>query len=184
MCQKMDNKGFTLIELLVVMAMMAIVMTTAFYYIGNKSDRAVLKKEARDLASYLKLARVSAVRDTHAWAIQFDTVNRRYQVFRNSGEPFGSESWTEGNEDVYMTVTLPDSVSFVSGAGMRTGATVLPADGISYSANRVVFNPNGTSESGTVYLSIGTNETYAVSSLSTTGRIKIWKNLDGTWTDR
>jgi Tfp pilus assembly protein FimT len=144
---------------------------------------AQLKSDARDIVSNMQLARVNAIRDTRPWAIQFDTDNQRYLIYSNSGEEWKSEDWTDGDETVFRNVMLNRRVNFGTNKGARPGGT-MPANGsITYSANRVVFNPNGTSESGTVYLTIGSGETIAISSLSTTGRIKVWENFGNAWNE-
>ncbi len=179
----LNNKGFTLLETLIVVSIMALTMSVAYFMMGGRGVRARLKSESRDIAGYMKLARTGAIRDGRPWAIEFDVANRRYLIFDNSGESSGSEDWLDGDETLYRRVELPEHVHYGSGQGMRPGGTSLPGDGVSFSANRVVFNPNGTSESGTVYLSDVVGETFAVSSLATTGRVKIWTNYGAGWMD-
>jgi type II secretion system protein H len=175
--------GVTLIELIIVIAIIGIILGIAITTIGNRSPVAQLKSDARDIVSNMQLARVNAIRDTRPWAIQFDTDNQRYLIYSNSGEEWKSEDWTDGDENVFRNVMLNRRVNFGTNKGARPGGT-MPANGsITYSANRVVFNPNGTSESGTVYLTIGSGETIAISSLSTTGRIKVWENFGNAWNE-
>jgi type II secretion system protein H len=175
--------GVTLIELIIVIAIIGIILGIAITTIGNRSPVAQLKSDARDIVSNMQLARVNAIRDTRPWAIQFDTDNQRYLIYSNSGEEWKSEDWTDGDETVFRNVMLNRRVNFGTNKGARPGGT-MPANGsITYSANRVVFNPNGTSESGTVYLTIGSGETIAISSLSTTGRIKVWENFGNAWNE-
>ncbi|EAT14245.1 GspH/FimT family pseudopilin [Desulfuromonas acetoxidans] len=178
---KEDQKGFTLLEVVVVIAMLTILTAIAGFYLVGRAQRASLKKDANDIAHYMVLAKTGAIRDTTVWAIQFDPAGRQYVVLSNSGEDAGSEDWTDGDEVVYQRVRLSAKINFGSGKGLRPGATVLPIDGVSFSADRVVFNPNGTSESGTVYLKNDENETFAMSSLATTGRVKVWKNYGSGW---
>jgi type II secretion system protein H len=175
--------GVTLIELIIVIAIIGIILGIAITTVGNRSPVAQLKSDARDIVSNMQLARVNAIRDTRPWAIQFDTDNQRYLIYSNSGEEWKSEDWTDGDETVFRNVMLNRRVNFGTNKGARPGGT-MPANGsITYSANRVVFNPNGTSESGTVYLTIGSGETIAISSLSTTGRIKVWENFGNAWNE-
>ncbi len=183
MIDKLNNKGFTLIESLIVISIMAITLSMAYFMMGGKDARAQLKSNARDIASHMKLARTGAIRDSRPWAIQFDPANGRYLIYKDSGETVGSENWSDGDEIVYRTVDLNSRVSYGTDQGMRPGGTSLPGDGISFSADRVVFNRNGTSESGTVYLKSDAGDTFAISSLSTTGRVKIWRNYGGGWSN-
>ena len=183
MFKQPSNKGVTLLETLIVLCLMSILAGAAYFMMGGRGARARLKSESRDIASYMKLARAGAIRDSRPWAIQFDVANRRYLIFNDSGEQVGSENWSDGDETIYRTIDLSGQVSFGSGQGMRPGGSSLPDDGVSFSGNRVMFNPNGTSESGTVYLSNAGGDTLAVGSLATTGRIKIWFNFGSGWVD-
>lgn len=179
----LGNKGFTLLEVLIVLSLTIIMLGTAYYYMGNRGAKAQLKSDARDLASNFNLARVGAIRDSRPWAVSFDTANRRYLLYSDSGEAAGSESWNDGNETVFRTVQLSTLVFYGSQSGMRPGATSLPASGVSFTSNRVVFNPNGTSQMGTVYVTVPDGATMAVGTQSTTGLVRIWTNLSGTWSN-
>jgi len=180
-----NSKGFTLIEVVVVMVIIGILVAIMATTMGNRGPRLRLKTNARNLISNMQLARVSAIRDSLPWAIQFDTVNQSYVLYSSSGEPFGTTpDWSDGDEVIYRTVRLGKGVFMGTSQGIRPGATSpAPADGVSYSANRVVFNPNGTSESGTAYFTIASGDTFAVSSLSTTGRVKAWRNYGSGWVE-
>lgn len=181
MFNRLNDRGVTLIETLIVITIMAATMGTAYFMMGGRDIRAKLKSESRDIASYMKLTRTGAIRDSRPWAIQFDPGNRRYLIYNDSGEELGAENWSDGDETIYRTVNLPERVEFGSAQGNRPGASTDPLDGVSFSANRVVFNRNGTSESGTVYLKAAGGETFAISSLSFTGRVKIWTNYGTGW---
>ncbi len=181
----LNDLGFTLIEVIVVTAIIGILVTIMAMTMGNRGPRLQLKSDARDLISSMQLARVSAIRDSLPWAIQFDPANQEYVLYSSSGEPFGTTpDWSDGDEVVYRTVGLGKGVSMGTNQGVRPGiTTAAPADGVSFSANRVVFNSNGTSESGNAYFTIVSGDTFAVSSLSTTGRVKAWKNYGSGWVE-
>ena len=101
-------------------------------------------------------------------------------------------NWNNGNEAVFRTVTLPQRVSFGSSQGTVTGGQAPGADGISYKdyidpdgdaeENLIIFNPNGTSsESGTVYLTVSSGETFSINNLAATGRVKAQQNYGSGW---
>ncbi|MDY0212981.1 MAG: GspH/FimT family pseudopilin [Desulfuromonadaceae bacterium] len=174
--------GFTLIEVIVVTAILGILMTIVVTTIGNRGPRTRLKSDARDLVSHMQLARVNAIRDTLSWAIEFDPDNRRYQIFSQEKGTRGAKiEWLPAEKTLYRTVALSNAVQFGTQQGVPDGSWVTPPNGVSFTANRVVFNPNGTSKSGTVYLSVPSGETFAISSLSTTGRVKTWFNYGDDW---
>lgn len=178
-----NERGVTLLEMLIVVVLMTVMVGTTYFYLGNRGARAQLKSDVRDVVSHMKLARGGAIRDCRPWALVFDTANRRYRVYSDSGENVGSEDWDDGDETVYRTIRLSELVVYGSQKGMRPGATSLPTDGVSFTSNRVVFNPDGTSQSGTVYLTVPDGATMAAGSRSTTGMVKIWKNYGSGWTD-
>ncbi|NOQ52474.1 MAG: prepilin-type N-terminal cleavage/methylation domain-containing protein [Desulfuromonadaceae bacterium] len=182
------QRGFTLLEVIIVISMMSIMMMTAYYYMGNKGDKAQLKSVARDLTSNMNLARTRAIRDTRPWAIQFNPGANSYVVISDSGEPYAPEdpadpvTWGDGDDTVFRTITLPQNVSFGSNQGELNAVAI--GDGVSYPNDRIVFNPNGTSsDTGTVYLTVPSGITFAVSTLAATGRIKIWHNYGSGWSN-
>ncbi len=90
-------------------------------------------------------------------------------------------TWGDGDDTVFRTVSLPKNVSFGSNQGELNAVAI--GDGVSYAADRIVFKPNGMSDSGTVYLTIPSGITFAVSTLAATGRIKIWTNYGSGWSN-
>lgn len=183
-----NNNGFTLIELIVVIALASILMVAAAYYMGNRGENGLLKSAAADLANNMNLARSRAIRDTRPWAIQFTLNPDTYLLLNDSGEAFAPTDpadpidWLDGDETTFRTVDLPPQVTFGSSQGELDGVPV--GDGISYPDNRIVFNPNGTcSGAGTVYLTVASGRTYAVTTLASTGRIKLQSNFGSGWSD-
>lgn len=174
-----DQKGFSLLELVVVLGIMGIMMTIAITTIGSRGPSMRLKSDARDLVSNMQLARVRAIRDTRTWAVLFDIPKQAYILYSDAGET--PPTWSDGNEDVFRRVSLGNGVRFGSQQGVPA-TYVDPVDGVSYAGELVVFNSNGTmSETGEVYLTIGSGESFGVFSLSTTGNLKIQKNYGSGW---
>jgi len=191
--RKIGQKGFTLVEVVIVIALFAIMLTIAGYYMGGQGNKARLKSAARDLVSNMTLARVSAIRDTRPWAILFEPGNDRYIVYNYCGEdPANPVHWNDGDEAVFRSITLPQNVSFASNKDGLDGNPV--ADPVSYDdyvdpdgnplVDLVIFNPDGTSsEGGKIYLTIPSGETFAVSNLRATGRIKAQRDYGSGWSD-
>jgi len=157
-----SNKGFTLMEMIIVIAIGMVVSAIAIPNFLGLSPRAKLKSSARDVVSAMQLARVNAIRNSSTWAVYFDTGNSEFRVLSDDG---GDGTWNDGNETVYRTVPIPGTSKIIYGTdyGARPsepnpGAT----DGVSFSDNRMVFNADGTSITGTVYLKNDEGGTYAV----------------------
>lgn len=192
---KLGKKGFSLIEVLVVIALMSIMMLIAGYYIGNRSAKAQLKSAASELVSNMTLARIRAIRDTRPWAIEFPNATS-YIVYSHSGEDYAPEDpadpvhWNNGNEEIFRSISLPANITFASNQNGLDSNPV--ADPVSYNTyidpdgtpkpNLLIFDPNGsTSEAGEVYLTIPSGETFCVSNLRATGRVKAQRNYGSGW---
>lgn len=182
------QRGFTLIEVIIVIAMMSILSAMAYYYLGNKGHRGQLRSAAAELVGHMNLARVGAIRDTRPWAIEFNPGGNSYEIFNDSGEDFAPEDpsdpvdWTDDDEILFRTANLPQNVRFGSSQGMLDGVPV--DDGVSFGNNRIIFWPNGTcSESGTVYLTTVGGSTFAVTSFSATGRVRVRSNDGSGWSN-
>jgi len=179
-----NQNGFTLIELIVVIALAAVLIGIAFFYMGSTGENSRLRAAAADLASDMTLARISAIRDTTPWAIRFDPNNNFYVILNSPGEIFQDPAdpidWNDGDETSLRTVNLPKRIEFGSNQGELKGVAV--GDGVSFANELIVFNPNGTcSGAGTVYLTAANGRTYAITSLASTGRLKLWQNFGSGW---
>ena len=175
------RQGFSMIELMIVIAIIGIIAGIGIPNLIKYRPRAQLKKAARDLYSNMQLARVKAMRDSSQWAVQFDTDAGAYSLLSDEG---ADEDWNTIDDEIFKSVDLAGyaGVSYGTLHGPRTGATSNPSDGVSFSANRVIFNSNGTSKSGTIYINNG-SDTYAVGSASNAGRVKAWHNYGGVWVE-
>ena len=175
------ERGFTLMELIVVIAIFGVMAALAVPTLLGQEPRMSVRSAARDIVSNMQMARINALRDHSTWAIQFDTDIACYRALSNDG---GDDDWDDGDETVYKTVNLSNyrGVSYGTGHGARPnepnpGST----DGVSFNSNRVVFNSDGTSVSGTVYVKTGDGDTFAIGLLSAAGRVKTWRHLGSGW---
>lgn len=176
----MKNQGFTMMELLIGMAVVAIVASIGFPTFMAQRDRARIKRAGRELVSHFQTARINAMRDGRTWAVSFDTANQKYTL-----NHAGADGTLDTEDDIQVKeVTLSGygDVTFGigEGAGARPGGSA-PDDGVSFNGNRVTFKSDGSSESGTVYVVNGKEQTFAVGSISRTGRIKVWANYGQGW---
>lgn len=174
--------GFTMVEMLMVVTIVGIMGTVAVPGFMSLSPRMSLKDAARDVVNDMQMARTRALRDKASWAIQFNTgADGGYTVLSDDG---ADDTWNTADDTVYRTVNLSDyqGISFGNNYGDRPdepnpGAT----DGVSFTNDRIVFNSNGTSVSGSVYVTNTKGDTFAVGCLSAAGRIKTWHNYGTGW---
>ncbi|MEA1867991.1 MAG: GspH/FimT family pseudopilin [Thermodesulfobacteriota bacterium] len=180
------ERGFTTVELLTVFAIVAIMVSLAVFSFHEMAARSRLKAAARDIVSNMQLTRINALKSSSAWAVQFDTNSTTYRILSDKG---ADGTWNTSDDTVFRTVDFSayPGISYGSTGNPpeRPGATASPADAVSFGGvsenNRVNFNPDGTSISGTVYIKNKDGDTFAVGSLSTTGRIKTWHYHGGVW---
>ncbi len=174
-----NKKGFSLTELIVVVAIVGIVSAIAIPNFLGMLSRTRLRKTGWNLISDFETAKISAVGDNSKWAVQFDTDTGGYMVLSDQG---GDNRWNTDDDTVFRTVSLSGSgVSLGSDHGKRTGAVSDQFDGVTFGNNRVIFNPDGTSVMGTVYIKNNNNYTIAVGSVSFDGEIKVWHNSGSGW---
>jgi prepilin-type N-terminal cleavage/methylation domain-containing protein len=176
----MDNKGLTMIEVLMVFAIVAIVAAMGFPTFMDQRDKARIKRAGRDMVSHFQMARINAMRDGGTWAVAFDTAQDKYSLVHA-----GNDRTLDTGDDVTakeIELSTYGKVSFGIGDGMggRPGG-VAPDDGVSFSGNRVLFQSDGTSVSGTVYVKNAKGQTFAVGSIARTGRVKVWANYGQGW---
>lgn len=177
----MKNKGFTMIELLIAIAIVAITAAMGFPTFMDQRDRARIKRAGRDMVSHFQMARINAMRDGQRWAIRFDTDADLYRIVHS-----GNDRILYNDDDVTMKSIPLSSYGDVAfgigdGIGARPGGTVPENGAVSFSGNQVNFDPDGSSKSGTVYVKNNKGQTFAVGSISTTGRVKVWANYGQGW---
>ena len=178
---KQKEEGITFTEIIFTVAIMAVLAAVAVPSLQKWLPNIRLKGAARELYSNMQKAKMLAVKTNRKTAITFDPANNRYQLCDN---------W---NGACVGTVTTVDFNNFENGIGYGHGNStkqansagtpwpLSPDDEVSYSNNRVIFNPNALGSAGYVYLDHqeGTT-TYAVGSLSS-GAIKLKRWMGGAW---
>jgi prepilin-type N-terminal cleavage/methylation domain-containing protein len=161
-----NKRGFSLTELMVVVAVMGIMGLVAVPTLVTALPGYRLKGSAKDLCSNMRKARSLAVKQNRTVSIVFHNDNNSYVI------------------DNSERVALADGISF--GCGNATSAAgdgaSLPADGISFSGNKVTFTTQGliSGASGYVYLQNTKGQAYAVSA-RTSGSIIMRQWLNNTW---
>ena len=167
---KRRESGFTFVELMVIVVILGIMLAIAVPNFMGFSPKARLKAAARNIVSDMQFARIKALRDRSTWTIQFDTGAEQYQVLSGS-TVFKTVSFSN-----YPGITLGNSYG-ARPDEPNPGST----DGVSFTNNMVVYNSDGTSVAGTVYIKNRNNVTVAVGCLAAAGRIKTWYNYGPGW---
>lgn len=195
----------TLVELMVVLGLIAFLMALLSIRIHSASYR--LKSAVFSLRSILQQARLEAVRCNKNVYLDFDADdngvldNVVLWVCMDSGS--GSPSFQKDRDIVLVSKALlrppgslshrptlgaaPPSVGGPTTGAPREGGTI-PEDGVSFSGNRINFNPDGTSSSGSVYMHVPKNPeagTYALV-MNNSGRayLRFFPKGGPAWEDR
>ncbi len=199
------DRGMTLVELMVVLGLIAFLMTILSIRIHSASYR--LKSAVSSLRSILQQARLEAVRSNKNVYVDFDADdngvldNVVLWICMDSGS--GSPSLQEGRDIVLVSKALlmpsgsfshrptlgaaPPSAGGPTKGAPREGGTI-PDDGVSFSGNRINFNPDGTSSAGSVYMHVPKNPeagTYALV-VNNSGRayLRFFPKGGTAWEDR
>lgn len=178
MRSKKREFGFTFVELMVVFVILGIMASVSGITYVRWLPNYRLKGAARDLYSNMQLARLQAVKNNIPFAVVFNPAGGSYQLV-NSGP-----DRTIGTVDdvVQTTVNLIDygsGIAYGSGdAATNWNGDGIPGDNVSYAGDRLLFNPRGISNAGSVYMDHRENDRcFAVTTLlSGHVRLRRWDN--------
>ncbi len=199
------GRGMTLVELMVVLGLIALLMTVIALRIESAPYR--LKSAVSQLRSLVQRARLEAVKHNKNVYLDFDAEDDGMLdtvvlwIHADAGESSPGYDPAEDPAVVSERLFSPPGTSTknptlgavpASHGGPSTGAPreggTIPEDGVSFSGNRINFNPDGTSSTGTVYLHVPNHPkagTYGLV-INNTGRVYLrYFPTGGTaWEDR
>jgi len=204
------SSGFTLVELMVVVAVIAMIGAIAAPNLSPANSR--LKQATRDLFGNLQRARMEAIKTNQNVGIFFDTANSQYYLCQNAdgdadctdaGETILDTTCGDATKSIACVVdptklccgldpsddTLNSYGSSVQFAAALTiprangDGLACPADGVSYTSNRMYFTPTGrTTVLGYTYLRNSRNSTfYVLGTPSMAGVVVMKKWTNGSW---
>ena len=156
-----NTRGFTLIELMVVIGVIGILATIGAISLNKELPHYRLKGDAGTLQRSIMTARTQATSSGRQFAIQFNLdANPQAYVLQEGNANSGSTSWTTKayRKELSLSVSI-DRV--VDDGGAKTSGTA-----------RIIFNPNGSSGTGQVFLGSATHG-YRVFLTPTTGRVQL-----------
>jgi len=140
--------GLSLMEVMTVIIITGILLATSFFVLKGVGNKMHLNGTAINAKQDLLLARTMALEGGTNRAIDFSsgTIPEYWTISR-----FDSDSgvWIE-----VFRRNLPSKIKLGKPNGVTTGpdGSTIPADGVSFSGNKLVFTPRqGTTSSGTIY---------------------------------
>jgi type IV fimbrial biogenesis protein FimT len=180
------NKGFTLVEMMVVVALITILISVAIPSLLSQRPLWRVNGAAREILTDMRLTQSKAIRAGDPHSIVFFSPLKKYEVFVDDGAGGGTagDGIRGGGEILIKTVTLGNDVAFGTiGSPPSLIGGPIAADGINFSlragGKSVIFNPDGSAESGSLYLYPENATTHndwqrAVEVVGNTGRVKIY----------
>ncbi|ROR01933.1 GspH/FimT family pseudopilin [Desulfosoma caldarium] len=199
------DRAMTLVELMVVLGLMALLLTLISVHIHSASYR--LKSAVSTLRTLIQRARLEAVRTNKNTYLDFDAdddgIMASVVLWVSMDSRESSPSLNEGKDRVLISQALvnppgssgnrptlgavPASAGGPSVGAPRDGGSI-PEDGVSFSGNRINFNPDGTSSTGSVYIHVPKHPevgTYAIV-LNNSGRayVRYYPTGGTAWEDR
>ena len=199
------DRAMTLVELMVVLGLMALLMTLMAVQSNTASYR--LKSTVSSLRSLMQRARLEAVRTNKNTYVDFDADDdgklNSVVLWLSMGSKEAGTSFRPGEDQVLGSLRIfepsaspgnrpilgavPSSSGGPTVGAPREGGSI-PDDGVSFSGNRINFNPDGTSSAGSVYLHVPKHPeagTYALV-VNNSGRVYLRYYPSGgmAWEDR
>ncbi|MGQ9749982.1 pilus assembly FimT family protein [Desulfosoma sp.] len=199
------DRAMTLVELMVVLGLMALLMTLVAVHSNTASYR--LKSTVFSLRSLMQRARLEAVRTNKNTYVDFDADDdgrlNSVVLWLSMGSKDAGTSFRPGEDQVLGSLTIfepsaspgnrptlgavPPSAGGPTVGAPREGGSI-PDDGVSFSGNRINFNPDGTSSAGSVYLHVPKHPeagTYAIV-VNNSGRVylRYYPSRGMAWEDR
>jgi prepilin-type N-terminal cleavage/methylation domain-containing protein len=108
--------GFTLIEILLVMAILAILSSGVFMWLGEYRNATEVDSASKSMVSALRTAQSFSVsgKDSKSWGVYFDGINNKFIFFRNEEDGFdgtGPNLVTEKEENILSSFVKLSNIS-------------------------------------------------------------------------
>jgi len=168
--------GFTLLEVIVTIALIGIAAAIAAIALGQWLPGYRLKGAAGDLFNNLHHTHSQAITENRPWAILFNASAPQGYVVVSSGpdNTLGTADDIETRSTSLATYGSSVAFGYQAGVEIVDGATAV-TDAVDFAGDQAVFNPNGTSTGGYVYLTGNADRTYAVGTFASgVVRMKRW----------
>lgn len=183
-------RGFTIVELMISVAIAGLLTLMSVPTFMGMLAAVRVNAAARDLATEIQWARMRAVTKRTDYRVQFDTTDHTLTICSctaSNVQCTDAITCTADDPNVVKTVALQEKYQqsiifgYVSGAKNTSGEAITGA--VTFAADNVTFKSFGTAnKAGTVYvissadLAVGRKDRMrAITVLSQTGRVKLWK---------
>ena len=100
-----EKRGFTLIEVMIVLVVLAITATLGLDALGNTEARLRADRAAREAVAALRYARMMSMTTGGTYGVEFDTANKRFQVFQTTGSNVVTQPLTGGTYVINLSRT-------------------------------------------------------------------------------
>lgn len=171
--RRKNNHGFSLVELAVLLSMATIMAAVSIPMMTTAMRGMKLSSDAKSIATSLTYARVSATSQLTRYRMTLDLDNNRWALLKRNR--------TSGIYELEQaTNTLSGGVSN-SGIRFKPTSSTAPTGFPTASSTAITFDSRGIpmEGAGIVYLS-GTDADFAVS-VSTAGKIQLWRFQNSQW---
>lgn len=180
--QKNNQLGFSLIELMVAVAVIGILTTLAVPNIVAWLPKYHLKHATRDLVSFMREAKMEAVKNNSSVEVLFHSSVSPGFYFIDSEPKNGS--WDTGERRVDLSDYKGGGIEYGFGNAENDwdGDSLSDSSTVTFSGNLLRFSSRGMSNtSGTIFLeNKNSDRSFAVTVL-TTGSIKIREWTGSAW---
>ena len=190
---KNDERGLTLNELIISLAVVGVLAAVGLPKLVKIVPNYRLTGTARSLVVQIHRAKLKAVQQGIIYYFDFDldgdrnlesgacflwgdrNGNRRKELLEKSDMLMDFETLTNVHLQPYSRKLGgpkrgPNNTKIDAGGG----------DGVSFSQNRIKFNPDGTCSTGTIYLHNSNGRTLAIR-IRFNGLTQLWRHYGGEW---
>ncbi len=176
-----SKNGFTLIELMVVLAIISIMFAIMIPNVSGYMSSLEINAAADELATDLRSARQLAISKNVKTVIIINVNARQYSLYRMPmpGETLSGPGWSDGTNNYF-----PVTVRSLSGNGTIGYQTIPNA----VSSPFVIFNSDGSSSGGTLYLMPDKEHSQGVQqkmkqilAMASTGHVRVLTWQGGAW---
>lgn len=188
------SRGSGLMEMVAVLAISALLAAAAVPWIGEMRARARLGAAAREVAGRFRWCRSESIARGRSVALYFESGPDGYTCWMHEDSDGDGISladvlsgrdariggpWRLGDGEAGVDYSILPRPS-VSKIPPQSGPLSNLVDPIKFGVTDLVtFTPRGTATGGTAYLSDGIHSMAAVVLYGPTGRVRVWRYLDG-----